>query len=174
MELTQNSIFFIFCYAFSGLHKGIAKIILEIFNVYEIILIYMTLIFFILMSSLIYQPIREKFIEAFVKCKKKCTKTTIFIFILFTCLIIGHTISTMYLVDIHPVSHIMPLAEVLGTILIILIGLIYFKESIDFKTVLALGNMLLGMALMIEPNIKLDVDPIEKIKKPDKSNKKTD
>ena len=92
----------------------------------------------------------------FSKCKKKCKRNTIFIVVLLSLLIIGHKIAIFNLVDSFQVSEIIPVAEVLGIVLIVFIGLFYFKETLTYKTVIGLCNMILGILLIIKPTIDID------------------
>ena len=156
MELNYLSIFFILLFAITGLYKVIAKKILVIFDPAEIVFIYMFFLILFILVALLFKPFREKFINMFSKCKKKCNRNTIFIVVLLCLLIIGHKIAIFHLVDSYQVSEIIPVAEVAGIVLIVFIGLFYFKETLTYKTIIGLCNMILGILLIIKPTIDID------------------
>ena len=152
MELNYLSIFFILLFAITGLYKVIAKKILVIFDPAEIVFIYMFFLILFILVALLFKPFREKFINMF----SKCNRNTIFIVVLLCLLIIGHKIAIFHLVDSYQVSEIIPVAEVAGIVLIVFIGLFYFKETLTYKTIIGLCNMILGILLIIKPTIDID------------------
>ena len=156
MELNYLSIFFIILFAVTGLYKVVVKKVLTIFDPYEIVFIYMCVLILFIIVGLFIPPFRNKLFEMFSKCKKKCKRSTVFIIVLLCLLIIGHKIAIFYLVDSYQVSEIIPVAEVLGIVLIVFIGLFYFKETLTYKTIIGLCNMILGILLIIKPTIDID------------------
>ena len=156
MEINYLSIFFITLFAITGLYKAVAKKVLTTFDPTEMIFMYMCFLFILMLGSLLFKPFRSKFVDMFSKCKKKCNRSTIFIIVLFCILLVGHKMTIFHLVDSHQVAEIMPVAEVIGIVLIVFIGLFYFKETVTYKTVIGLCNMILGILLVIKPTIDID------------------
>ena len=156
MEFNFLSIFFVILFAITGLYKVVVKKVLKIFDPYEIVFLYMIVLILFIVIGMIIPSFRNKLINMFSKCKKKCKRNTIFIVVLLSLLIIGHKIAIFNLVDSFQVSEIIPVAEVLGIVLIVFIGLFYFKETLTYKTVIGLCNMILGILLIIKPTIDID------------------
>ncbi len=157
MEFTSYSFLFVLLFAVTGLYKAVAKILLNIFEPLEIFFLYFISLLFILLCLTPFKRFRSFVRDIFNKCREKCKTNDTTLLILFIFLIIGHKISTFYLVDRYQVSEIMPLAEVCGILLIVFIGLFYFKEELTGKTILALCNIILGIFLLLKPSPDLEV-----------------